>query len=252
MNNKVLISVVLILAVLSLGTLTGIVLSTQDGPAVVAATGEDKSDNNILVVSGSGKVSLKPDVAHINAGVETIMKDAREAQQENSRIMNGIIASLKGMGIEDKDIQTANYSVHVEYDYSERERRLIGYRVSNNVRVTMRNIENVGAVLTAMAESGANNFHGITFGAENQDAAYDEALKKAIDDAKAKASLMAEQVGVDLGKPVAVNEGSAPSGIQYGQGMMDMARLESAAVQVPIMEGELEVRANVTIAFEIK
>jgi len=250
MKNKVLISVVLILAILSIGTLTGILLSTQDEPLAAAAEQNEKTDDNILVVSGMGKVSLTPDIAHINAGVETIMEDAREAQDENAKIMNRIIAALKTMGIQDKDIQTSNYSVFVEYDFSGNQRRLIGYRVSNNVRIAIRNIDSVGEVLTAMAEAGANHFYGINFGVENQDAAYKEALKEAIEQAKDKALFIAKETGVKLGEPVAINEGQAASGIQFGKAM-DMARLESAAAQVPIMEGELEVQASVTIVYAI-
>lgn len=251
MKNKVLISAVLILAVLSLGTLTGIMLSEQGEPVVAATGSEDKGDDNILVVSGNGRVSLTPDIAHINAGVETVMKDAREAQAENAEIMNRIIDALKTLGIQDKDIQTANYSVHVEYDFSGNQRRLIGYRVSNNVRIAFRQIDRVGEVLTKLAESGANQFYGVSFGVENSTDAYSEALKKAIAEAKAEAQLMAQQAGVKLGKPVEIHEGSAPQGIQFGKAM-DMARLESAAAQVPIMEGELEVQANVTIIYSIE
>lgn len=251
MKNKVLISAVLILAVLSLGTLTGMFLSMQDEPLVAAAEQNESKDENILVVSGIGRVSLTPDIAHINAGVETIMKDAREAQDENAKIMDRIIKALKDSGIQDKDIQTANYSVHVEYDYSGNQRRLVGYRVFNNVRIAVRQIDQVGEILSKLAEAGANNFHGITFGAQNQEEAYSEALKKAIDEAKEKALLMAAQAGVSLGNPVAIHEGQVPQGIQFGKGM-DMTMRESAAMQVPIMEGELEVQASVTIVYEIK
>ena len=252
MKNKVLISVVLILAILSIGTLAGILLSIQDEPLVVVAEQGENTDENVLVVSGSGRVSLTPDIAYINAGVETLMKDAREAQDENAMIMDRIIKVLKDSGIQDKDIQTANFNVHVEYDYSDNQRRLIGYRVSNNVRIAVRQIDRVGEILTAMAEAGANHFFGINFGVENQKEAYNEALKKAIEEAKEKALLMAAQAGVSLGRPVAIHEGQVPQGVPFGKGMMDMARRESAAAQVPIMEGELEVQASVTIVYEIK
>lgn len=251
MKNKALISALVIMAVLSLGTLTGIVLSMQDEPVVVAAGSEENDDRNILVVSGNGRVSLKPDIAHINAGVETLMKDAREAQEENAKVMNRIIAALKTMGIQDKDIQTANYSVNVEYDFSDNQRRLLGYRVSNNVRIAFRQINRVGEVLTKLAEAGANQFYGVSFGVEDNKDAYLEALKKAIDEAKAEAKVMAEQAGVRLGKPVAIHEGSAPQGIQFGK-QMDMIRMEAADAQVPIMGGELEVQADVTIIYEIE
>jgi len=251
MKNKVLISGILILAVLTIGTLTGILLSTQGAPLVVAAEQDENKNENVLVVSGMGKVSLIPDIAYINAGVETIMKDAREAQDENAKIMDRIIKVLKDSGIQDKDIQTANFNVHVEYDYSGNQRRLVGYRVSNNVRIAVRQIDRVGEILTAMAEAGANHFFGINFGVENQKEAYNAALKKAIDEAKEKATLMAAQAGVSLGKPVAIHEGQSPQGVPFGNGMMDMARVESAAMQVPIMEGELDIQAFVTIVYEI-
>jgi len=249
-KNKVLISVAVILAVLSVGALTGILLAGQGEQVVAAETQSESKEENLLVVSGVGRVSLKPDIAYINAGVETIMKDAREAQQENAKIMNRVIAALKASGVQDKDIQTANYNVFIEYDYSEQQRRLIGYRVSNNVRVAIRQIDRVGEILTELAEAGANQFHGITFGVEDQSDAYAEALEKAIAEAKTEAGIMAKAAGVQLGKPQSIHEGHAPVGIPFAQDL-GMVRME-AAFQAPIMEGQLEVQATVTIVYEIK
>jgi len=249
-KNKILISAVLILAVLSLGTFTGVILSTQNDTVSLAATGTNHEDQNTLTVSGIGSVSLRPDIAQINAGVETLLKDAAEAQAENAKVMNRVIAALRAAGIAERDIQTSNYSVNVEYDWSGEQRRLLGYRVSNNVRVTIRRTEQVGAILTKMSEAGANNIHGINFTVENQAGAYDEALKTAIDQAKAKAAMMASQAGVRLGTPIAIVESGAPA-VQFAK-TTDMAMREQAAVQIPVMQGELEVQASVTIVFSIR
>lgn len=249
MKNKVLISIVVIMAVLSVGTMTGFILANQGDSALVAEAQTETEKRDVLVVSGEGKVSLTPDIAFINAGVETMMEDAAKAQQENARVMARIIAALKAAGIQEKDIQTTNYSVSVEYDWNVQPRKLIGYRVTNNVRVSMRQIDRVGGILTSLAEAGANHFYGITFGVENQAKAYEEALQKAIASAKSEAGVMAKAAGVTLGRPVAIQEGYAP--ITFPIADMGMARAE-AAVATPIMEGQLEVHATVTIVYSIR
>jgi len=256
MNNKFLTAIIIVLVVACLGVAAGSVF-LKETPVVNVTNPENVYvKENILTVSGTDKVALKPDVAYINVGVETMMKDAKAAQQENAKTMEKIINKLKAMGIEEKDIQTSNYQVFPQYNYINNRSVLEGYRVTNTVKVTVRDVEKVGDVLSNVHEEGANYSYGIYFGLQDREAAYREALKKAIDQAKGRAEIIAQQAGVKLKDTVAIYEGSAPPELyQYQRDYVEEERLikaDDAAWTVPISEGEIEVSATVTLVYRIE
>ncbi len=208
---------------------------------------------DIITATGTGKVSIKPDVAYIQMGVMTINKDARKAQEDNKTTMNKVIEKLKSMGIDDKDIQTTSYEISPQYSYQDNKQILEGYQVENIVKVTVRDIDKVGDILDAAAREGINRSYGISFGVIDSDSVYKEALKKAIDNAKGKAEVMAEQAGVSLQKPVAIYEGTAPEKIYQRSGIAyDTIERASSVAAVPISSGELEIEANVVVVYQIQ
>ncbi|MBM7581705.1 uncharacterized protein YggE [Caldicoprobacter guelmensis] len=253
MTNKILMVAVIVLAVACIGLSVGSIF-LKDTPVVNVTNPENVYvKENIITVSGTDKVSVKPDVAYINVGVETFMKDPKAAQQENAKIMEKIINKLKAMGVEEKDIQTSNYHVYPQYNYVGNKNVLEGYRVNNTVRVTVRDVQKVGDILSNVHEEGANYSYGVYFGILDQEAAYRDALKKAIDQAKARAELIAQQSGAKLKKLVAVYEGSA-SVQPYYRDYVRMEGIEKAGADwsVPISEGEIEVAATVTLVYTIE
>lgn len=254
MNKKILYGLVGAILVVCLAIGTGAAFAQTEPAQTIAAYNKE----NILTVNGSGKVSIKPDVAYIQLGVRTLNQDAKKAQEENKTIMNKVLPKLKSLGIEEKDIQTSSYNIHPRYNYQNNKETLEGYEVENMLRVTVRKIDKVGDILDAVAKEGVNRTYGISFGILDMDAAYKQALQKAIDDAKGKADVMAKQASVTLKKPVAIYEGSAPQSIyQYQRDFgvsYDMAEKANlaAAAGVPIASGELEVQANVTIVYQMQ
>ncbi len=253
MKNKLLIAAIIVL-VACLGVIVGAAFLA--GTPVASAINSENSyaKDNILAASGTGKVTLKPDVAYINVGVDTFMKDARAAQQENTKAMEKVINKLKAMGIDEKDIQTSGYNVYPQYDYVNNKSVLGGYRVTNTVKVTVRDIDKVGDILSGVHEEGANYSYGIYFGLEDQESAYREALKKAFEQAKGRAEVMAKQAGVKLKDIAAIYEGSAPAEIYryQGVGFESLQKAADAAWTVPIAEGEIEVNATVTLVYRIE
>lgn len=252
MKNRLLLVAIIVLVVclgLSVGTAFFI-----DTPVVNATNPENAYvEDNILTASGIGKVTLKPDMAYINVGVETLAKDANAAQQENAKAMEKVINKLKAMGIDEKDIQTSSYQVYPQYNYVDNKSVLEGYRVTNTVKVTVRNVEKVGSILSGVHEEGANYSCGVYFGLRDQETAYREALKKAIDQAKGRAEVMAQHAGVKLKGITAIYEGSAPAEIyRGGLGLESMEKAADTAWTVPIVEGEIEVNATVTLVYSIE
>ncbi len=213
-----------------------------------------QSDNRFLTVSGRGEVSAAPDMARINVGVVTEDKTAAKAVAQNSNQMTAVFSILSGLGIEEKDMQTSNFSVQPKYETyqsnSKRRDRIIGYRVFNQLRVAVRELDDLGKVLDKVLTKGdANQLNGISFHISDPEPLLDQARRNAIDDARRKASLYAEQGGVSLGKILSIQEygGQRPQPPQVA-----FAARESAAADVPIARGEQALATSVTVTFALK
>ncbi len=251
MNKKVLISFISIILIGGM-LITGSALITQDETVANAAQSTGTREN-VIVVYGEGKVNIKPDIAYINVGVETLDKDAKKAQDINKTTMTKVIDKLKSMGIDEKDIKTIRYSVDQEIDYVDGKRNVLGYRVYNTIRITVKKIDKVGEVVNVAYNEGANNIYGISFDIADRKTVYKQALQKAIDDAKDKADVMAKQAGVKIGKPIAIYEGYQGDvfyGARNSGFKEDMAMDMGAESYVPVEVGELEIEANVTVEYK--
>lgn len=206
-----------------------------------------------VTVMGKGEVSGSPDTAHVNIGVETEDKQAEEAMEENNIRATEIISSLKEIGVEDKDIQTSNFSIHSIHD--DKGRKVTGYRVNNIVSVTIRDLEKAGELLDEVVKVGANNIHGMSFSVEDPSELLEEARAKAMENAKEKASQLAEGGDTEVGKVLSITEGGGSQvvfdRVDYGLGM-GSARMESAEPRAPVQPGEQTFTAQVQVTFELE
>jgi uncharacterized protein YggE len=207
----------------------------------------------IISVSGEGEVKTRPDMATISTGVVTEGVTAKEALAKNNGAMSAVIAALKNAGVSNDDIQTSDFSVSPKYPpYQPNQTtapRIVGYTVSNTVTARVKNLDKLGGILDALVQAGSNQIHGISFGLNEPKATLNEARKKAVADARAKAELYAEAAGVSLGKVVQISESGA---IMPPPRPMMMAREAAADASVPIAVGQSAVVAHVSITFEIQ
>ena len=226
--------------------------------AAAPATAESEPRIPTLNASGEGFVMVAPDIAIVTIGVTTRAETARAALDQNSTETTRVIAEIRAAGVADKDIATSGFAVSPVYE--ERPPRaggddggmiampkIAGYQVDNAVRVTIRDLEASGALLDKVVTAGANQISGIAFDVADPQAAADEALQKAIADARRRAELMAAAAGVRIVRILDVSGGG---------GMPMFARAErafdaGAAPPVPVMPGEARVQANANIVFEI-
>jgi uncharacterized protein YggE len=224
--------------------------------AQAAEPDADYSPAQTITVVGQGSVRIKPDVARVSIGVETSAATVSEAVAENESNMESILGALKDLGIEDKDIQTMNYSIQLDrYPEPIPQPESSGsqpqpvYRVSNMVNVTIRDLEKVGDVLDAVIEAGANNIWGVNFSLDDPKAAQVDARADAIADALARAEALAELSGVKLGPVMSVSEvlGSGPYPMPVA-----FAVESAAAGGGSISPGELEVSYQVQVAYFIE
>ena len=167
-------------------------------------------------VSGVGRMTAAPDIATINGGVEAVAKTVSEARGMAAEAMDALMKALTARGIEERDIQTTRFSIYPEYQYDRDKDRseLVGYRVNNQISVTIRNLDQVGMVIDDMVEAGGDlaRFNGIHFGLDDSKPLEVEARKLAVEDMTAKAMQLADNAGVSLGDLVFISEsvGASP------------------------------------------
>ena len=205
-------------------------------------------------VTATGRVFAKPDIANLTLGFKTEVKStAVEVVQENSEKMNEVIAALKALNIEAKDIKTTNYNLNPVYDWTEKEgQRLKGYQVSQNVTIKIRDLDNIGEAIARTTEKGANQVGNISFTIDDEDQLKAQARDEAIDKAQVKAKDLADKTGMKLGKIVNVYENQ----VYYPQARYDSLAYGlggAGEIEAPTIEaGENEVRVEVTVVYKVK
>lgn len=197
-----------------------------------------------ISVSGEGRAMARPDIAHVSVGVQTQAPSAQQAQADNNQQMQAVIDRVKALGIQDRDIRTSGISLHPIH--GEERNQITGYQASNNVRVTVRDVNQAGQVLDAAVTAGANLAGNITFGIQDDKQLRQQALQAAVQDARTKADALAQPLSLRITSVVAVSEerfgGPRP--------MEDFARPAAMAQgAVPVEPGELTVQANVRVIF---
>jgi uncharacterized protein YggE len=207
------------------------------------AADSDKTDRTVSV-SAIGSVTAEPDVAQISAGVVTEADSAKDAMSRNSIVMTKLIDGLKA-GIQPKDIQTTTLNVEPRYTQPKdgRVATINGYRVVNQVRLTVRDVKRLGDVLDQAIALGANQINHIAFDIANPEALKDEARKQAMENARRRGELYAKAAGGQLGPVLRISESVGEPHPMPG-GRMAMR------ASVPIEAGtrSLEVEVHVTYA----
>lgn len=246
-NSKISLLAFLMAAV----TLAVVVFGFYGSAPVMAEDIKAEAEKRTINVSGQAKVNASPDIAYITLGVITEGKDAKVAQQANAVSMDKVIAAIKASGIKAEDIKTVDYTIYPKYNYEKDtgNSTIVGYTVNNSAMVTVRDIKKVGSIIDAAADSGVNTSSSISFGLNDYEKYYNEALKNAVIAAKKKAGTIAQALDVTLKAPINVSEGGGYSPLRnYVTYEKDSSM--AAAATTPIMAGSIEITANVNIIYE--
>jgi len=202
----------------------------------------------LITVTGEGVVQAVPDLATIPLGVTTEAETAAAAMAANNAAVQAVLDRLKAAGIEAKDVQTSNLSLNPNWVQTAdgSAPRISGYVANNMLTVQVRSLDSLGTVLDAVITDGANTLNGITFGLQDPRPVLDDARRKAVEDARARAEVLAGAAGVKLGRLVSMQEGGAIMPPQ------PMYRMEAAmASPVPVAAGEVGLSSSVTLVYEI-
>jgi len=203
-----------------------------------------------ISVSGTGAINVNPDVAYISLGVSTKGIDPKATLEENNRSIAAVISAVREKGVAEKDIRTTDFNMYPDYNYglSEFKDQILGYTVSNNVSIVVRDITVVGDVLGAAADAGANVSGGVQFGMLDNSEAYNEALGLAIKNAVGKAEAIAGALGKSIGSPSSVSEAVNYYSPYYAAA--ENLSMNAAVGSVPVQTGKLTVSANVQMVYE--
>lgn len=203
-----------------------------------------------VTVNGFGKVTGNNDIAVTSIGFSNTNKDIAQAQADNNKVMDQVMADLKKLGIQEKDLQT-NYTIFPEYNYSqERGQELKGYRVSNSVTVKIRDLSKISQVLALAGRYGANEVGGLSFTIDDPENLKADARAKALADAKVKAQNLANTLGVRLGEVIGYYENESQGEYpMYDKAMMGMGG--ATTNQVAVSSGSKDVTMNISIIYEI-
>jgi uncharacterized protein YggE len=214
-----------------------------------ALRGEENGilDQPHITVSGAGEVDAKPDMATISVGVVTEAESASAALDQNNERMQKLFDKLKERDISERDMQTANFNVSPKYQHHPQGKeasRIVGYSVSNEVRIRVRRLSGLGRILDELIQDGANQVHGISFSVDDETNLLDEARKKAMADARRKAELLADAADARLGPPLLIRD-------QQPSRPMPIARFRMADVAqaVPVASGEVTHSASVEVTY---
>lgn len=204
-----------------------------------------------LVVVGTGTASADPEIARVTFGVDLRGDDPAALVDEAATKVNGAIAAAKELGIADADIQTVGYNLWVETVTDPQTGTSTGevaYHVSHSIQVTLRDLGQVGELLAAVIEAGANTISGVDFTVENPDALIEEARQEALKDAQAKAEQIAEGLDTVIERPILVEEigGGYAAPAARGTGG---AAYEVAAP--PVSPGVFSVSVSVQVVYKL-
>ena len=210
--------------------------------------------NTGIWVTGEGTVSVVPDVAILNLGVEAQANTVAEAQQQAAEAMEAVMAVLDEQGIAEKDIKTRHFSIYPVKRWQNDEEILIGYRVSNMVTVKIRKVDEVGVTIDAVAEVGGDytRINSISFTVDDPADYYEEAREMALEDAKEKATQLAKLAKMDLGEPTYISEGGIymPAPYDFYRGAAEAFPV--SAPTTPISPGETAISLTVQVVYSIK
>jgi uncharacterized protein len=208
------------------------------------------SEPPVVVTSGEGTVKRAPDQAWVTLAVESRAKTSREAQRLNADAMSAVMGKLKSMLPADA-VRTIAYDLQPEYDYANGRQTLRGYAARNALDVRVDDLAKVGEVLDAAVGAGATSASNIRFDLKDRASAERDALQRAVEDAKARATAAAAGAGMKIDRIVRIEE-QRPEMIPPPRPVMTMRAEAAPAPPTQVVPGELEIKAMVTLTAAIK
>lgn len=241
---------------LALVALIGVALALAGCKTEVIAPSADSATLGTITASGNGTALAAPDTAELTFGITSTDPKAKPALDRASKTADAVAAALKKAGVAQEDIQTANMRIDPNYTYDntgDKPPTVASYRATIELRVKVRDMELLGTVIEAGTAAGAASVNGPTFTLDDDAAATDEAITKAVEDAKRRAEAMAKAAGKKVGEAVSIQETSVEVPTVYKDQALARADVNYAgAAAIAVEAGQLDITADITVVFRLE
>ena len=205
-------------------------------------------DHAEITVSGTGRLSVQPDVADLRLGVSLSRGSVAELRDEAAKLMSAILAAVQSTGVENQDVRTSLLTVQPRFAYHENEPpKPAGFELTNVVQITVRDLARLTDVIDGALKAGATSMDSLEFRLEDPSPSEQEARRRAMVQARSRADVLAEAAGVSISSVSSVVEDGS---IQPPRPFAKAERMMMAAdVATPVESGSLEVTARVTVTY---
>lgn len=204
-----------------------------------------------IFVTGEATIETISDIAHVTLGVEVGAETAEEARNKNAAVMKRILSKLKSLGVKEEDIQTSELRLFPERSYSKSAKRevVVGYHLSNQVTLTVRDLAKLSTVIDEAITSGATNVENISYNIASSEEWEEKAMEAAIKKARNKAEAMAAAAGVTI-KGIRFIKDTQTDTQPYR--LTDTIKgPPGRGAETPLMEGKITIHARVEMGFGI-
>ncbi|MCR5135790.1 MAG: SIMPL domain-containing protein [Oscillospiraceae bacterium] len=218
--------------------------------SVLTACTATASADSEITVSGTGQVLVPADTAVVSLGVSATDREVLNAQAKANETIAAIREALISRGISEGDINTDYINIYARYDYSDGVEQLTSYNANSTLAIRVDNIDQVGEVIDTAFGAGANTLNGISFSASDTKEAREEAMRAAVEDAKAKAQILADAAGLQIRGIEEIAEQGTYSSERGSMNTFKAAAEDSAAGTV-IQAAKLSVSSTITVTFQV-
>ena len=209
---------------------------------------DESTSTGTIVVSGTGRVAVQPDVADLRLGVTVTKPTVEGARGEAAATMDAILRAVDGTGISRADVRTAMLSVQPRYDYRDgRAPVLTGYEIANIAEISVRDLSVLGDVIDATLAAGATSMDALAFRLADPVPSERDARRRAMAEARSRADVLAEAAGLTIVGVSDILEGQSlrPPGPLAKAERMTLA----ADAPTPVEAGMLDVTVTVTVSY---
>jgi hypothetical protein len=207
------------------------------------------TESGTIIVSGTGRVTVEPDVADLRLGVTVSRDSVAEARSEAARTMTAILDAVAAAGVAPRDIRTSLLSVQPRYDYRDgKPPTLVGYDLANVVEMTLRDLRTVTDVIDGSLRAGATSMDGLTFRVDDPTEPERAARMAAVAAARSRAEVLADAAGVSLAGVADIVEGGPPPAFPRAKAERMMLAADAAT---PVSAGTTDISVTVTVTYRI-
>lgn len=224
--------------------------------AILPAMAQPISESTRTIhVSGEGTLHLQPDMATVRFGIVTVEESPEAARRRNAEASAEAMNAVRDLGVDDRKMKLETLRLQPRREYNPDTRRMEdkGFEAVREVVVELEDLDRLPELITRVVQKGANRLNGITYDLKDRTTARNEALRRAVLNAREKAALMAQTLGATLGMALRISEQgvTVPRPIIQVRGETALAKADAEPMPEAYASGEIEVKATVQIVFEL-